>query len=262
MKRGFLSLLAVAVLGTAVNAQTVVSKKGENYLPEAGDHAVGFDAVPFFNALKINDNSDKIFAGSIDNNFTIFGKAFHSANEACRFSLGLGLNTQNIKTDVPELDDNGMENGNFVENEQISRNTRIGISAGKEYRRGNTRVQGLWGAEAFALISSSSDEFTYGNDRGVLGNGTVLESREGTSFDIGVRAFVGAEFFIAPKLSLGVEYGIGLGLMTQAKGETTALIADEDGDLFEQTMDTGSKSTAFGLNTDVTSGAVKLMFHF
>ena len=48
-----------------------------------------------------------------------------------------------------------------------------------------------------------------------------MESKSGRSFGVGLRAFVGCEFFIAPKISLGAEFGWGLGFQTMGASVTT-----------------------------------------
>ena len=48
MKKIFLFCASVALVGT-MNAQ-LTSKKGENYLPEAGEYAIGADASRNFSA--------------------------------------------------------------------------------------------------------------------------------------------------------------------------------------------------------------------
>lgn len=261
MKRILFSVLSVAMVASAVNAQSIVSKKGENYLPEAGDYAIGFDAVPVFNILKFNDANAKIGAASVNNMYTFYGKKFESANEACRFGLTLGLNSNSQKIETDELD-NGVASGDMVEDKAKQSNFMLNLSIGHEYRRGNTRLQGVWGYEGFAGISTSKDSYEFGNDNGDLADGTyTLETRSGTSFNVGLRGFIGAEYFVAPKLSVAVEYGLGLGLAYTGRGEQTTLDVTA-GDADESTNDFGNKNTNFGINTDVTGGAVKVLFHF
>jgi len=49
----------------------------------------------------------------------------------------------------------------------------------------------------------------------------VTSEKSGTTFQIGIRGFVGVEYFILPKMSLGGEFGWGLGLSTTGSGSQT-----------------------------------------
>ncbi len=56
---------------------------------------------------------------------------------------------------------------------------------------------------------------------GIQGLARVTERKNGTYFTFGLRAFIGVEYFILPKISLGGEFGWGLGLRTGGKTTTT-----------------------------------------
>jgi hypothetical protein len=88
----------------------------------------------------------------------------------------------------------------------------------------------------------------------------VSSIKQGTLFGIGARAFVGAEYFIFPKISLGAELGWGFayinqndGLITTESWNTTATI--KDGVPF-------AGSNSFGIDTDNSGGQILLTFHF
>ena len=49
----------------------------------------------------------------------------------------------------------------------------------------------------------------------------TVETKNGATFTLGARAFIGAEYFILPKMSLGAEYGWGIGLSTTGSGTQT-----------------------------------------
>jgi hypothetical protein len=132
----------------------------------------------------------------------------------------------------------------------------FGLSGGVEKRRGTGRLQGVYGLEAGFFISSSRDRFTYANAlnaspltpvevdpktdamfssalgyannidtvpriQEVKGAARVVDRKNGLAFSIGARAFVGAEFFFLPKMSVGGEFGWGLGFTTTGRSETT-----------------------------------------
>jgi hypothetical protein len=126
---------------------------------------------------------------------------------------------------------------------------RFVVGGGLEKRRGHGRLQGFYGGEAlFSFEGRSARYYEYGNaltqntdvfnpdvdpndgtyttnwgdnirngnlQDQVMSSGRLLESKTGTTFGFGVRAFIGAEYFIFPKISLGGEFGWGLGLSSK-----------------------------------------------
>lgn len=188
--------------------------------------------------------------------------------------------------------------------------TNIGLAVGIEKRRGKTRLQGYYGAELGINFSSSKDKFTYGNalstdtagaafpiyvstddnmgagnvttlgipgiitPGGTTVNARVTERKNGAVFAVGVRAFVGVEYFILPKISLGGEFGWGLALATGGKTKTTYESIGNGGTAatpVEQVGTTtieGSKQGFFELDTDNAnsifgpSASLRLNFHF
>ncbi len=108
-----------------------------------------------------------------------------------------------------------------------------GINMGHEWRFGSTRVQGFAGVQGgvfFAMEKTTDD------------NDDVLD--EYSSVGVGVEGFLGAEYFIAPKLSIGGQF---------AWGPTYSVSNDI---LYEQ------KVTVFSIDADNVSGALILAFYF
>lgn len=267
MKKLLLSLLAVAVATVAVNAQGLVSKKGEVYLPEAGDYAISIDAVPVLNLFKFNDQSRVVSAQGLSN-FTITTKKFNSATEAFRFGVTVNLNQTNTETEVAELNDgvDDMTDDDVVTDRNRTKSTNVQLFLGKEYRTGSTRVQGFVGADLFTGFAANSTELDFGNDEDDLAVGTyVTETKSGLAFTIGARAIAGAEYFVAPKLSIGFQAALAFGYNSQSEGETEVLTVTRDGgngDSDRTTIDGTVTSNSIGLNTGLTGGQVNLTFHF
>ncbi|TXC82051.1 outer membrane beta-barrel protein [Luteibaculum oceani] len=252
MKKVLLSA-AIALTSVAVMGQSLVSKKGEPILPQSLDYAVGFDAVPLFNSLKFNDASATIGAASPVSQFTFFGKRFDSENSACRFTVMLSANTSKTE-DYRSSTENP--------DEFTNRNFDLMVGFGHEFRRGNTRVQGYWGVEGLAGIGTSRSEADYA-DRDGLTDGTYdTDVRQGTEFTLAARGFMGVEYFFAPKMSLGLEYGLTAALSTQGFGEAESFDVAGGTATNNDTRDIGTKSTSFGLNTNLSGGRVVMMFHF
>ncbi|MFB0960525.1 MAG: hypothetical protein QMB20_04910 [Flavobacteriales bacterium] len=138
-----------------------------------------------------------------------------------------------------------------------------------EKRRGTTRIQGVYGAQAGISLGGSSrtTDFDAALSATNLGEplddgtfGRVTENKGGSSFGFGVGAFAGVEVFIFPKTSIGFEYGWGLAFNSTGAGEATTEIWDGTS-VVSTTTETGS-SSSFGIDTNNGGGALNLIFHF
>ncbi|MFT5336236.1 MAG: hypothetical protein ACJAY8_000391 [Sphingobacteriales bacterium] len=260
--------VVAAMLAASVGfSQNLTSNKGEAYLPETGDRALGFDAVPVLNVFKFN-TSDKVSAKYVDG-VSIFGKRFHDANTAARYGVSFNWGTTKSTIEVADLS-NGAGENQFVENDSRVNNFATTLTLGHEHRRGSGRVQGYGGAEGILSLGSGSVKNEFGNTLADVyaDNGTdsrILEQKGAFSFGIGARAFMGVEFFIAPKLSVGAEYGLGLMFSSVKGGESTIEeVTDNGGDVTvtKSTIDNNDWSRSFMLGNDVNKGAVRMTFHF
>lgn len=286
MKKSFLAV--ALILGSAT---TFAQEK--QYLPESGDWAIGIDATPFLNYLGnfIGGNGTNTAPtwNFLTTNQTITGKYFASDDMAYRGSLriGFGSNTERgmvgqtgaAAPTYPAL-------GTMVEDTYKSSFNNIGLAGGIEMRKGSGRLIGFYGAELGIALGGSKEAYTYGNAI-VAADGTIPattdfsnnlvldtygndarinESKGGSMFGIGVRGFIGAEYFVLPKLSLGGEFGWGFGLMSAGAGSAT--MESTDGTTVgTQTLE-GTKASAFGLDTDFnnsvfgSAGSLRMTFHF
>jgi hypothetical protein len=303
-----LTLLALAFSFSATFAQELKSKKEEVYLPEAGDWALGIDATPFLNyAGNFFGKSANNTAPSwnwLNSAQTITGKYFSDAQTAFRGQLRIGLTSASTRTMVADraattttLFPNGMP---MKENSWKHSTSNIGLAGGIEMRRGKTRLQGYYGGEVGIYLGNSKDVFEYGNNlaptatpavvvdpaadafagsnnidaaapiQGILGSARVTERKNGSTFSFGVRGFIGAEYFVLPKISIGGEFGWGLGLTTFGASETTYQSVGFNGTTAAPgtTVVDGSKSGGFSLDTDNVNGmwgpsaSLRLNLHF
>jgi hypothetical protein len=269
-------------------AQELTSKKGEAILPEATDWAISFDASPIFNYFGNMFHGQNQYNGVPGVNFvnanqTIVAKKFIDYRSAYRASLRIGF--------VSGTDKNSLALANqtvfypnlptMVEDKFKSTNTTIGLGFGKEWRKGRTRLQGFYGVDGMVWFSNSSTKYTYGNDISttvsVAGNTTdfgdnlvndiygnnarILKSKVGSTFGIGVRGFIGAEYFILPKISLGAEYGWGIGLQFNGKRstETESMGMNNAGTMVKGNITTeNGGGTTFGFDTDINNGGINM----
>lgn len=87
-------------------------------------------------------------------------------------------------------------------------------------------------------------------------------------FNVGVRAFVGAEYFVAPKVSIGGEFGWGIGFAMNGKSKTEIeSIGGATPAVGTQEIE-GNKSSSFIIDTNNNnsffgpSGTIRLNLHF
>ncbi len=244
----------------------------------------------------------------LNSNQTITGKYFVEAQKAYRASLRIGLGNQTEKNTVidrafvPAATNTYPSTNPTKENVWKQSSTNIGLAVGMEKRKGKTRLQGYYGAEVGIGFSSSKDKFTYGNKLdatsttapvsvdpddsfggasnvvtnvpfvpGVIGNARITERKNGATFSFGVRGFVGAEYFVLPKISIGGEFGWGLGFVSGGKTTTKYESIGNTGAGANQvgiSTVTEAGRGSFALDTDNAnslfgpSGSIRLNFHF
>ena len=296
MKKSVLAL-AMAFGVTSAFAQDLTSKKGEPILPEAGDWAISADATPFLNYAgnmfgKTANNVAPSFNFLTGNN-VIVGKYFKDEKTAYRAGINLGFGTQsqtNLLNKDNEVVAAGAQPTKVTDKTSIS-TTGIGLTAGIEKRKGKTRLQGYYGAEAGIYIGSTHTKNTYGNAFGtnapgtstsptsttwsgtsVTGTGAVgsrtTDMKSGATFQFGVRGFVGVEYFVLPKISLGGEFGWGIGLQTQGAAQVTTESLNTTSNGSTTVTNKGGKSTTFNIGTDNKNsifgptGSIRVNFYF
>lgn len=295
MKKSLFTI-ALALGVSSVFAQDLTSKKGEPILPEEGDWAISMNVDPIFeyvgNAFSGSTAKNGApGAGFLNGNNTIVGKKFIDATHAYRVLVRIGLNSSTDK--FLSLQD-GVTQPAFpaspstVEDKYKKSNTTVGIGVGKEWRRGKTRLQGYYGADVMIWLASNKEKYTYGNafsntnptptshDFGtnISNNGRVTETKSGMTFGLGVRGFIGAEYFIFPKIAVGAEYGWGLGFQSTGKGSKSTEAQDASGAGATQKIETAGNSK-FGIDTDINqntmfgfkgsntgSASLRVTFHF
>lgn len=237
---------------SVVFSQDLTSKNGEPILPQAKNWAIGIDATRLIKDATFN---------FVSSSQAITGKYFKDATTAYRVSARIGIN--NWTTNERVIDRLAATStvvaypaAQPTKQNTWSRNaTAFGLSFGVEKRRGNTRLQGIYGVEGGVYLSTLNDKFTYGNAlnanpsnpvtitvddamsskqfgyannidtlpkiQGVQGAARVIERKNGVGLSIGARVFIGAEFFVLPKMSIGGEFGWGAAITTSGKTTTT-----------------------------------------
>ena len=173
------ALLMLSVLPLGVLTAQELNEK--DYLPKAGDWAIGIDMQPvyeFFGNLfytgqggaATNRNSLGQFGGEetfgIANiPFSIMGKYMLDNTMALRVNLGLGKQVLNNNEFAPDdlarfLDP--LSEADVIDNQKINR-AAYSIAAGLEFRRGKERIQGYAGADLLFAMNKTKYNYTWGN---------------------------------------------------------------------------------------------------
>jgi hypothetical protein len=278
------SILAVAVLfGTSATfAQDLTSEKGENYLPEAGDWAISIDATPLLGYVQGIFGSEGTGSGGswsfLNGNNVITGKYFTTDDMAYRGGINIGFGSTTSSAYTLKT---GTLTGELVTDTRKVSGSNILLTGGLEWRKGSTRLQGFYGAElGIGFGGGSNVEYTYGNTYDVPGGVSTQTHAVDGSTDIvsvnnkgglifGLRGFIGAEYFVLPKLAIGGEFGWGLGVVTTGEGSVTSTQVNTGGTATEEvTNETIAKGSSFGVGTDASNpffgpaGSLKITFHF
>jgi hypothetical protein len=289
MKKLFVVLFVMATGVLSVSAQDaatasgpITSKRGFQILPEAGDWSISFDAIPVLeyvgNAMSLGGTT--IYA-DFPQSQTITVRKFNDANNAyrgmIRFDLGSSTDKVNVQDDIAVAADPASTSQ--VVDKHTTKNSNIVIGAGIEKRKGVSRVQGIYGAMAMISFgrgfSGGTDVYSYGNSfsatntspttnnfgSNVFGpSSRVTKSTTGNGFGLGVLGFVGAEYFIAPKLSIGAEFQWGPSFNSTGKSVTEVESWDFANNVVKTTTTETAGSSSMGFNTGVTS--INLNFFF
>lgn len=282
------SIFTVALI---LGAATTTFAQDKTYGAESGDWAVGIDATPFLNyfgnfigGAGLNSAPTWNF---LTTNQTITGKYFAADDMAYRGSLRLGFGSESGNAMIGQDGAAAPTYPNLpimVEDTWKAGSMNIGLSGGIEYRKGSGRLVGFYGGELGIMLSSSSESYTYGNamtttgasstDFGtgnlngdpVYGNGRLISAKSGSTFGLGLRGFIGAEYFVLPKMSIGGEFGWGLAFVSN--GASTETWESTNGTQIATIEHTGSKTSSFGFDTDNNNsvfgpaGSLRLTFHF
>lgn len=282
-----LIFLILFAANTPFFSQVLTNKNGIPILPDAKDWSLGIDATRLIEDVEFN---------FVSTSKALTAKYMVTANTAYRMSLRLGLNNYTTKVMVDDrvaasssviAYPSAVE---MTENVWKRKATAIGLSFGIEKRRGASRLQGIYGVEGSFYIFSTNDDFTYGNAlnastttpiivepedaitspyfgpannidslpkiQGVTGSARIITRKNGFAYSIGARAFVGAEYFFLPKMSIGGEFGYSLSFATSGRSETEmesigqSNVPGSGGPEVKRTTIDGGVDNKFGLDSD------------
>lgn len=279
MKKYILLCLACMMMGPSIMAQdeqqeVFTNKKGVAVLPVKGDYAIGLKVDPFLTYVgnMFNKSENNVF--NLNEN-TLFGKYFIADDQAVRGYLTIGqqvaINRQYVSDDA--AGNNPLSLEQVVDREkQVSSFYEIGI--GYEFRRGHRRIQGFYGGSVHYSYSASRFVYDYGNEmnefnttptstdfgNNLMETGRVTKRIASRNNMVGVAAFAGVEYFIAPKLCIGAQ------IMLQGSydmgGKLQNTMEYWNGEVIEHVQNTEPGDFDFDMFTNSTHTNMYLIFHF
>lgn len=158
----------------------------------------------------------------------VTGKYFKDAHTAYRAIVGINYGVQTNNMLVNQATSTSNPPAQVTDIQKISNNS-FTFGGGIEKRRGKTRLQGYYGAMAMITFGGNGTNYTYGNaltaanpapTNSFTQGAGVTSVQSGETFGIKLNGFVGAEYFILPKISLGAEYWWGIGYASTGDGKT------------------------------------------
>ncbi len=260
MKNLLIAAIAVFTIGASAQDVNFKSKRGEYMLPEKGDWALGFSTDGIFeylgNAFNGNTGNNAPTVGisnTTDNGFRgrFVGKYFTKDKAAYRVVFNLSVESNNTKLEnttpvpanvvtVPVTPVPNIVGSIFESDETQISNTEFSIGVGKEWRRGKTRLQGFYGADVLLFVSTGSSKVTNYEEVNLTSTtpaGTfkkidddTFESKSGVGVGFGVEGFIGAEYFLFPKIAIGAQYTYGARYIKQGAGENNTTIKNSTQD--------------------------------
>ncbi|HXB42186.1 MAG TPA: hypothetical protein VNZ49_16725, partial [Bacteroidia bacterium] len=233
------------------------------------------DATPFLNYAgnmfgKTSNNVAPTW-NFLTNNQTISGRYFADEKTVYRGAVRLGFGSSKASNMVSD-NSNTSTTPAYKEDTKTTGTSGIGLSGGIEMRKGKTRLQGYYGGEVGIYFGGKHDTYTYGNAFSASGaspwaptsttwsgltptGSSNMSSRTtaqkfGSTFTFGLRGFIGAEYFVLPKMSIGGEFGWGLGFTSVGQGSTTTEAVNSTFNGTNTTTVNTGKGSSFGLDTD------------
>lgn len=279
------------VLSSAGIAQDLTSKNGEPILPQAKDWSIGLDATRLIKNASFDfvSTSQAITGKYFKNANTAYRIGVRIGVNSWTTKAMVTDRAAGASTVIAYPAAVPMKENNWRRS-----STAVGLSFGIEKRRGATRLQGIYGVEGGIYLSSTKDKFTYGNKlnsssspqlavdpsadamsspifgnannvdtipaiQGVQGAARITERKNGLALTIGARLFVGAEYFVLPKMSIGGEFGWGAAFSTSGRSETKlesigqSNIQGSTGASVKSTTIDGGITNRVGIDTDNTN---------
>ncbi len=263
-------ILFITLILISYNAQSQLNpvlknKRGLAILPEKGDYSIGIGADPFLNYMGsfFSNSGNASPNANFINLYSFSGKYFIKENRAYRLSFLINTISRNTEISVLDMTPGATQYAQVIDKGQLN-NNQFQLNFGKEFRKGKTRLQGFAGFDGFIRFNNTIEKTTYGNKIELYDNGynRIIE-RKNSGFTFGIRGFVGAEYFFAPKMSLGFE--IGFGPSYNISNDNTFTIESYDftsNEVKKTEFKDGISTKTFAINRDIFNSTLNLNLFF
>lgn len=283
MKRLVTLVLLSFVLSLAFSNDDILkSKRGTPILPVQGDFGLMFDANPFLVYAGTTFNNTSGSPGILASppafaNQGIFFKYYLQDDLAVRAGVRFafeGITDRRFVTD--DLDT--VSSDSKVKDIMLVNSSIINLGGDIIKYQGYGRLQGFFGAGLYFGYGNTRTEYEYGNSLNIdnpnpathnFGNNLpnplatderVLEYTENLGFSLIIRTVVGVEFFFAPKMSIGGEFGFGFTYLNF--DERNQEIERFDGMEYSIVEDKINPDKTIWNVDNMINGSVFLTFHF
>lgn len=261
-------LLIVSISFTSIFAQeesdALTNKNGKVILPQAGDWAIGIDATPFLTYFGgfLSNAGATAPTFNTPNGFTVYGKKFITSKTAYRGSVRFNMASTSNNNFISLPSDPTSE----ADQKEAFKTSTVDImlNLGMEKRIGDNRIQGIYGASGVigynnnGVTSRKNEVSTSNTYQGPF----ILKDKPGATFTLAAQAFVGVEYFVAPKISIAGEVSYLAGISMTGKGKTKVERWDNGTSSVSNTETTGTSSSSSAFLNGNPTGNLRLMFHF
>ena len=290
------TLLMLSVLPLGV----LTAQEEKDYLPKAGDLAIGIDMRPVYRFIGNiangygtdgTPNSLNQFGGEdalgIIGDVSIMGKYMLDNTTAIRFNVG--MDKDNVHNATYQIDDkalflNPLSEAKVTDVEHHN-SAYYSLAAGIEFRKGKDRIQGYYGADLVLAKGKEHYKFEYGNavtelnqspsrtnynanlGLGVVNPGYWSNFYVTESFakvvQFGVAGKLGVEYFIVPKVSLGGEVSLLISKqISKVQYNKTEGYNPSTAQVETHTELEAPKNREFHMGTENMGGKLFMMFYF
>jgi hypothetical protein len=272
----FLAFICFFSIGFSQQETLLKSKNGTLILPETGDFAIGIGANSLFDYIGnlLSSSGNNHLSLNLINNNVLYGKYFLTSQSAIRIKLIISQLSSHFENKKVT---NDLVKSNFVTDKLDNSLTDLGFSIGYEKRKGFDRLQIPYGAELILSFSTQDSKYTYGNNFSKSNNSPTstigsdflntsrlssrpLEDSRNGGIGFGARLFVGVEYFIFPRISIGGE--IGLGYLRNFNGGSK--VKNELWNYSKNSVGSsviGNSFNTSNLNTDILNGQICILIH-
>ena len=262
--------------------QTVEMENSENeFLPGAGDFALGIDGTPVFDFLSIIFHDG--YSPDMSTN-TLYFRYFLDRSSAVRATVGIvsrnDVTSYYVDDDAAQMED--PLSRDQVTDKRTEKTNSYAVSLGYQKFINNDKLRGFFGGDLGFSTSKETTTYEYGNEMNQINSEptTVIDWENGFSNNDGERAlkrfggsvntisvgaFTGAEYYFIPKMCVGTEVGLRYKMNFRGQGyrEQERMVGTQ---YVEEEIEVSPSSTDWNVQTlfpyTYFQGTVYFIVHF